>query len=328
MAYPSKLPNYLAVTGYVRPEEHPPLPPYGRIGAVVLVVFIKYGCGAQSACRGGGSAHQLAGRSNATSKIEDGELITLSCAEGKTGYVYQGKLDWTETAINISEVALPEYPKAQLIVADPENAFNLSFLPNHGVGLLRLEFMISNYIQVHPMALIHPEQVTDQVAIDRIRQLTNNYANKTDFFVEKLAEGIAMIAAAFAPKEVIVRMSDFKTNEYAGLIGGSPFEPIEENPMIGFRGASRYYHPRYREAFGLECKAIQLVRNEMGLDNIKVMIPFCRNLDEGKKVISIMEEFGLKKGENGLEILVMAELPANVILAEEFAKIFDGFSIG
>ncbi|HTN19670.1 MAG TPA: phosphoenolpyruvate synthase [Pelobium sp.] len=270
----------------------------------------------------------IVGTENGTNMIEDGALITLSCAEGKTGFVYQGKLDWIETALDISEIVLPNHPKAQLILADPENAFNLSFLPNHGVGLLRLEFMISNYIQVHPMALIHPEEVTDPAAIRKIAQLTANYANKTDFFVEKLAEGISMIAAAFSPKEVIVRMSDFKTNEYARLVGGSSFEPIEENPMIGFRGASRYYHERYKEAFGLECRAIQMVRNEMGLTNIKAMIPFCRTVDEAKKVIMIMEEFGLKKGENGLEILVMAELPANVILAEEFAKIFDGFSIG
>jgi pyruvate,water dikinase len=270
----------------------------------------------------------IVGAEDGTSTIHDGDLITLSCAEGRTGYLYMGKLEWEKNTIDTSSIVLPDYPKAQLIIADPDQAFKLSFLPNHGVGLLRMEFMISNYIQVHPMALLHPEQVTDKIDQLKIGELTRHYKNPEDFFVDKLAEGIGLIAAAFAPKEVIVRMSDFKTNEYAGLIGGQAFEPKEENPMIGFRGASRYYHDRYKEAFELECKAICIVRDHIGLTNVKVMIPFCRTVEEGKKVIALMEEFGLKRGQNGLEIFVMAELPANVILAAQFAEVFDGFSIG
>ncbi len=270
----------------------------------------------------------IVGTENATSTIQDGDLITLSCAEGRTGYVYKGKLEWEKNTIDTSTIVLPDYPKAQLIIGDPDQAFKLSFLPNHGVGLLRMEFMISNYIKVHPMALLHPEQVTDKRDLLTIGELTNHYQNPEDFFVEKLTEGIGIIAAAFAPKDVIVRMSDFKTNEYAGLIGGNAFEPKEENPMIGFRGAARYYNARYKEAFELECKAIKVVRDHMGLTNVKVMIPFCRTVEEGEKVIALMEEFSLKRGQNGLEIFVMAELPANVILATQFAKVFDGFSIG
>jgi pyruvate,water dikinase len=270
----------------------------------------------------------IVGTENATRTIQDGDLITLSCAEGRTGYVYAGKLEWEENTIDTSLVTLPDYPKAQLIIGDPDQAFKLSFLPNHGVGLLRMEFMISNYIKVHPMALLHPEQVTNKSDLLKIEELTHSYENPEDFFVEKLSEGIAIIAAAFAPKEVIVRMSDFKTNEYAGLVGGQAFEPKEENPMIGFRGASRYYHDRYKEAFELECKAIRIVRDQFGLTNVKVMIPFCRTVKEGDKVIALMEEYGLKKGQNSLEVFVMAEIPANVILATQFAEIFDGFSIG
>ncbi len=273
-------------------------------------------------------AAAIVGTENATTAIRDGELITIDCAEGKTGFVYRGKLEYEITTANLLDIQLPDHPAAQLIIADPERAFELSFLPNHGVGLLRMEFMISNHIKIHPMALLCMDKITNADELAQVKELTAGYPKPEDYFVDKLAEGIAMIAAAFSPKEVIVRMSDFKTNEYAGLIGGKDFEPEEENPMIGFRGASRYYHPLYKDAFSLECRAIKRVREEIGLTNVKVMIPFCRTVEEGKKVVALMAENGLKKNENGLEILVMAELPTNVLLAKEFAEVFDGFSIG
>jgi pyruvate,water dikinase len=273
-------------------------------------------------------AAAIVGTGDATDHILDGDLITLDCSQGKTGYVLKGKLKWDKTVTDLRDFNLPDTPKAQLILADPEKAFALSFYPNHGVGLLRMEFLISNWIQIHPMALVKPNLVSrtsDQLSIT---ELTSGYQDKTVYFVDKLSKGIAMIAAAFYPKDVIVRMSDFKTNEYAGLIGGLDFEPREENPMIGFRGASRYYNDRYKAGFELECRAMKVVREEMGLTNVKLMIPFCRTVQEGAKVIAIMEQFGLKRGENGLEILMMAEIPSNVLLAEKFADYFDGFSIG
>ncbi|MGZ3755527.1 MAG: phosphoenolpyruvate synthase [Mucilaginibacter sp.] len=270
----------------------------------------------------------IVGTENATSSIKDGEQITLSCAEGKSGYVYRGKLNWKETVTDVSKVHLPESVKAQLIIGEPEKAFGLSFFPNDGVGLMRLEFIINTYVRIHPMALVKFDQVTSEVDRVNIENLTRNYANKEQYFIDKLSQGVATIAAAFYPKEVIVRMSDFKSNEYAGLIGGKYFEPDEENPMIGFRGASRYYNPRYQEGFRLECEAMKVVRNDMGLTNVKLMIPFCRTVAEGKKVVDLMASYGLKRGDNGLRIFVMAEIPSNVLLAEEFAKIFDGFSIG
>jgi len=270
----------------------------------------------------------IVGTENGTSTIVDGEQITLSCAEGKTGNVYRGKLTWKETETDISHIRPGGITKAQLIIGEPDKAFQLSFYPNHGVGLMRLEFIISNYVQVHPMALVNFDKVTDECDRLKIVNLTHQYADRAHYFIDKLSQGVATIAAAFYPKEVIVRMSDFKSNEYAGLIGGRYFEPEEANPMIGLRGASRYYNERYREGFKLECEAMKVVRDEMGLTNVKLMIPFCRTVEEGKKVIGVMEEYGLKQGKNGLEIFVMAEIPSNVLLAEEFAKIFDGFSIG
>lgn len=273
-------------------------------------------------------AAAIVGTGDATVEITDGEMVTIDCSQGRIGYALAGELKWTQTITELDAFHLPDSPKAQLILADPEKAFALSFYPNHGVGLLRLEFLISNWIQIHPMALVNPEQVTEAADRLKIEALTKAYSDKTAYFVEKLSQGVAMIAAAFYPKEVIVRMSDFKSNEYAGLIAGKCFEPKEENPMIGFRGASRYYHDRYKAGFQLECKAMKVVREEMGLTNVKLMIPFCRTVQEGEKVIQLMEKCGLKRGENGLEILVMAEIPANVLLAESFAKLFDGFSIG
>ncbi|MFB3388593.1 phosphoenolpyruvate synthase [Flavobacterium sp. LAR06] len=270
----------------------------------------------------------IVGTGNATEIIKDGDLITLSCAEGKTGYVYKGKLKYLQTTSPLSKIQLPEKPKVQLIVSEPEKAFELSFYPNDGVGLLRIEFIISHEVKIHPMALIHPEKVLDPDQSLAIKELTQNYNHKPNYLIEKLSQGVATIAAAFYPKEVIVRMSDFKSNEYSQLLGGTFFEPHEENPMLGFRGASRYYHEKYREGFRLECEAMKIVRDEMGLTNVKLMIPFCRTPEEGKKVIALMEEYGLKQHNNGLEIYVMAELPSNILLAKEFGKIFDGFSIG
>lgn len=269
----------------------------------------------------------IVGCGNATQMVGQGEQITLSCAEGKTGYVYKGKLAYIEQEIDFSNIRIPK-TEAKLILADPENAFQLSFYPNNGVGLLRMEFIITHKVKVHPMALVKFEDVKDTASQREIEVLTKNYTNKSSYFVDQLSQGIATIAAAFYPKEVIVRLSDFKTNEYANLIGGRDFEPKEENPMLGFRGAFRYYNERYKEGFALECAAIKRVRETMGLTNLKVMVPFCRTVDEGKRVIGIMEENGLKRGDNGLEVYTMVEIPSNVIMADEFAKIFDGFSIG
>jgi pyruvate,water dikinase len=211
---------------------------------------------------------------------------------------------------------------------DPDLAFTLAALPCDGVGLAREEFIISSAIRVHPLALVHFDRVPEGPDKRAIAELTRNHPDRPSYFVEKLAEGVGRIAAAFYPREVIVRLSDFKTNEYAGLLGGGPFEPQEENPMIGFRGASRYYDPRYKEGFLLECRAMKLVREGMGLTNVKLMVPFCRTVEEGKRVLGVMAEAGLRRGENGLEVYVMCEIPSNVILAEEFAAVFDGFSIG
>lgn len=268
----------------------------------------------------------VVGTLNATEVIKDGQEITVSCAEGDEGFVYEGLLNYEVEKIDLK--SLPKTKtKIMLNVGNPESAFDLSFIPNDGVGLAREEFIISSYIKIHPLALIHFEKLPEDLKRE-IEELTKPYTDKKQFYIDKLAEGIARIAAAFYPNDVIVRFSDFKTNEYANLIGGKFFEPLEDNPMIGWRGASRYYDPKFEEAFGLECLAIKKVREEMGLRNVKVMIPFCRTIEEGKKVLAVMEKYGLKQHENGLEVYVMAEIPSNIILAEEFAEIFDGFSIG
>lgn len=269
----------------------------------------------------------IVGANGATDKIKDGDLITVDTSQGKNGYVYAGKADWTVKDLDLRNISMPQ-TKPMLILADPDKSYKLSFYPNKGVGLMRLEFVINNVIKVHPMALVKFDELKDAEAKKEIAELTYQYSDKKEYFIDKLSQAIGTIAAAFYPKEVIVRMSDFKTNEYADLLGGKQFEADEENPMIGFRGASRYYNERYKEGFKLECEAIKVVRNEMGLTNVKMMIPFCRTVEEGKKVIDLMESYGLKRSENGLEVYVMAEIPSNVILAEEFAKVFDGFSIG
>ena len=269
----------------------------------------------------------IVGTEHGTESLKDGQIVTVSCAEGDTGFVYEGELPFEVQRTDLKSLAKPR-TKVMMNLANPEEAFALSFIPNDGVGLARMEFIISTYIKIHPLALIHFAQLADAAAKAEIEKLTAGYTDKPQCFVDKLAQGVAMIAAAFYPKDVILRLSDFKTNEYANLIGGRAYEPAEENPMLGFRGASRYYHPRYQAGFELECRAVKKVRDEMGLTNLKLMIPFCRTLDEGRKVQAEMEKHGLKRGQDGLEIYVMCEIPSNVILAEEFCDLFDGFSIG
>lgn len=272
-------------------------------------------------------AAAVVGSGNATQTITDGQVITVSTAQGNEGLVYEGGLKWDEKEIDISTIEKTK-TAVMLILAHPDEAFKYSFLPNDGVGLMRMEFIVSNAIGIHPMALKHFDRITDDKVRSKIESMTFQFKNKSAYFVSKLAEATAKMAAAFYPKDVIVRMSDFKSNEYAGLIGGKQFEPEEENPMIGFRGASRYYHPLYKEAFELECQAMKMVRDEMGFTNVKLMIPFCRTITEAQKVIEVMNSCGLKRGENDLQLYVMIEIPSNALLAEEFAGYFDGFSIG
>ena len=269
----------------------------------------------------------VVGTEHATEILKTGQIVTVSCSEGDTGFVYEGELPFEVERTDLKTLARPR-TKIMMNVANPEAALGLSFIPNDGVGLAREEFIITSYIKIHPLALVDYAKIDDQEVRIEIDKLTVGYADKPQFFVDKLAQGVAMIAAAFYPKDVIVRLSDFKTNEYANLIGGRAYEPTEENPMLGFRGASRYYNPRYQAGFALECRAMKKVREEMGLKNVKLMVPFCRTVDEGRKVIAEMAKHGLKRGQDDLEIYVMCEIPSNVILAEEFATIFDGFSIG
>lgn len=269
----------------------------------------------------------VVGCGNATEIIKNCQEITVSCAEGKEGNIYQGILKWDIKEQDFSQLPTPK-TKPMFILADPDRAFELSNYPNQGVGLLRLEFAISNSIRIHPLALIEPEKVHDEKIKKEINKLTKDYSTGKEYFVNKLVEAVSTVAAAFYPKDVIVRMSDFKSNEYANLIGGKYFEPHEENPMIGLRGASRYYSDFYRKGFALECEAMKKVRNEMGMTNVKLMIPFCRTVEEGEKVIAEMAKNGLTQKENGLEIYVMIEIPSNVLLADQFAKLFNGFSIG
>jgi pyruvate,water dikinase len=259
--------------------------------------------------------------------LASGAEVTVSCAEGDIGRVYAGKVPYRVEKTDLSRL---ERPATHIMInlGNPELAFQTSFIPNDGVGLARLEFIINEYIKAHPMALLHPERVADEAERARIQDMIKAWPSGRDFFIERLSEGVGTIAAAFWPKPVIVRLSDFKSNEYAALIGGRAFEPQEENPMIGFRGASRYAHEAYREAFALECAAMRRVRETMGLDNLKIMIPFCRRLEEADRVLAAMAAEGLERGRDGLEVYVMCEIPNNVILIDEFAKRFDGFSIG
>lgn len=269
----------------------------------------------------------IVGCGHATRQIPNGRLVTVACCEGEAGHVYDGLLSF-----RVQETHLEQLPTTQtqvlLNVGNPDQAFRLAALPCDGVGLARLEFIIANHIKAHPLALIHFDQLEDPLAQQEIAHLTRHYPYKPDFFVDQLTHGVGIIAAAFYPKPVIVRLSDFKSNEYANLLGGKQFEPQEENPMLGWRGASRYYDDNFREAFGLECKALKSVRDEMGLTNVIPMVPFCRTPEEGRKVMAEMANYGLVQGENGLQVYVMCEVPSNVILADQFSQIFDGFSIG
>ncbi|MGB0963657.1 MAG: phosphoenolpyruvate synthase, partial [Mycobacterium sp.] len=269
----------------------------------------------------------VVGTGDATMEVPNGQVVTVSCAEGDTGRVYQGEVPFR---VDRTEVGDMDRPRTEIMVnlGNPDLAFKTSFLPNDGVGLARMEFIINEYIKVHPLALLHPDKVEDPEARRMIDKLTYAYSDGGAFFVERLSEGVGTIAAAFWPKPVVVRMSDFKTNEYASLVGGTAFEPEESNPMIGFRGASRYAHPDYAEGFALECQAMRRVRDEMGLTNVVLMIPFVRRVAEADLVLEEMAKHGLRRGENDLKVYAMCEIPNNVVLIDEFAKRFDGFSIG
>jgi len=269
----------------------------------------------------------LVGVKSARKLLRPGKEVTVSCADGEEGNVYAGRLPFEVERTEIKEVPKTK-TKIMMNVGDPDNAFSFAAIPNDGVGLAREEFIFTNFIKIHPLALLNYKNLKDKEAKKQIKELTIGYKNKADYAVERLAEGIAFLATAFDGKDVILRFSDFKTNEYATLIGGQEFEPHEENPMLGWRGASRYYDPKYKKGFELECQAIKKVRAEWGLKNLIVMVPFCRTVEEGKKVLATMKEFGLERGKDGLKVYVMAEIPSNVILASEFSKIFDGFSIG
>ena len=268
----------------------------------------------------------VVGCGDATSKIATGDEVTVSCAEGDTGFIYQGKLDFTVTTSEVS--SMPDLPlKIMMNVGNPDRAFAFARLPHAGIGLARLEFIINKMIGVHPKALLNfAEQSADLQ--DEIRDIIAGYDSPVEFYIAKLTEGISTLAAAYAPEKVIVRMSDFKSNEYANLVGGEHFEPEEENPMIGYRGASRYISKDFRDCFALECEAIKRVRNDMGMTHVEIMIPFVRTLDEASQVIDILAENGLKRGENGLRVIMMCELPSNALLADQFLDYFDGFSIG
>lgn len=269
----------------------------------------------------------VVGTGNALSKLKTGQMITVDTSSGTAGNVYDGKLEWTENVRDIT--SLPETrTKVCMNIGSPESAFMYSFIPNKGVGLAREEFIIASTIKVHPNALLNFENLENKALKNKIEKATLGYENKVTFYVDKLAEGIGQIGAAFYPNDVIVRFSDFKTNEYATLLGGKDYEPQEENPMIGWRGASRYYDPKFKEAFKLECRAMKKAREEFGLKNLVALIPFCRTPEEGRKVLEIMKEEGLEKGVNGFRVYVMCEIPANVLRADEFLDIFDGFSIG
>jgi pyruvate,water dikinase len=268
----------------------------------------------------------IVGTGNATEKLKDNQPITASCAEGDTGKVYQGILNFEHSFTAID--SLPEVPvKIMMNVGNPSRAFDFSNTPNSGVGLARLEFIINNTIGIHPKALLEFNQLPKDIQTE-IERKTSCYSSPIDFYIEKLTEGIATIAASFAPSPVIIRMSDFKSNEYANLFAGDRYEPLEENPMIGFRGASRYISKEFRVCFELECQAIKKVRNEMGLQNVEIMIPFVRTVDEASKVIELLKENGLERGKDNLRIIMMCELPSNAILADDFLQYFDGFSIG
>ena len=271
----------------------------------------------------------IIGTHTGTADLQNGLEVTVSCNEGDTGYVYESALKFTCDEIDLSKISqVRPKTKVMMNLANPDIAFSMAQLPSDGVGLARMEFIINHAIKIHPMALLNFDTMPEDETKQHIADMTRHYRDKANYFVDRLAEGIAMIAAAFYPKDVILRFSDFKSNEYAGLLGGKQFEPMEDNPMIGFRGAARYYSEEYRDGFALECRAVKKVRETMGLNNLKLMIPFCRTLEEGEKVLREMAKNGLERGINQLEVYVMCEIPSNVILADKFADYFDGFSIG
>jgi pyruvate,water dikinase len=269
----------------------------------------------------------IVGVADASKKLVEGDLVTVSCAEGETGRIRQGRLSFIAEPVQIGG-RRPDSPKILVNIGDPAKAFRTASLPVDGVGLARIEFIIAQSIGVHPMALVAPERVRDPSVRRRIAALTAGYRDGADYFVQQLAEGVGVIAAAFYPRPVVVRTSDFKSNEYRSLLGGADFEASEDNPMIGFRGASRYVHPGYAPAFALECRALERVRGAMGLDNVIVMIPFCRRIAEGRQVLAAMAENGLARDRGGLKIYAMAEIPSNALSIDAFADLFDGFSIG
>jgi len=268
----------------------------------------------------------VVGTEQATELLVDGQWITVSCAEGNNGYIYNDKVPFDVTRTDLGKLARPR-TKIKMNVGNPDMSFKASMIPNDGVGLARLEFVIGNYIKVHPMALLHPEKLNEEEKA-QLASLTHLHTDGEHYYIERLSEGIATIAAAFYPKSVLVRLSDFKSNEYAAMLGGRHFEPVEENPMLGFRGAARYVDPEFSGAFALECRALYRAREEMGFSNIKLMVPFCRTVEEGEKVIKALADNGLERGKNGLQVFVMCEIPNNVIQIDGFAKYFDGFSIG
>jgi pyruvate,water dikinase len=268
----------------------------------------------------------VVGTGYATRALRDGADVTVSCAEGDDGVVYDGLLEFAEEQTRLD--AMPELPvRIMMNVGTPDQAFSFAKIPNHGVGLARLEFIINRQIGIHPRALLERDLLPAELR-EEVDRRTAAYADPREFFVRRVAEGVSMIAAAFAPEPVIVRMSDFKSNEYAGLLGGDRYEPTEENPMLGWRGASRYVSPEFAECFRMECDALRFVREEMGLSNLKVMVPFVRTVAEGRAVVDLLARNGLRRGENGLEVVMMCEIPSNAMLADEFLDVFDGFSIG
>jgi pyruvate,water dikinase len=269
----------------------------------------------------------IVGAVNAMDVLKSGQHVTIDCSLGKTGYVYEGEIQFTVENIEIKKLPKPAVP-IMVNLGMPEQAFTLSFMPVSGVGLARLEFIISNTIQIHPMAIVEPEKVTDPNDIKKIKDLTSAYKDAKTFYIDSLAQGMGTIAAAFYPRPVYIRLPDFKTNEYCNLIGGKYFEKQEDNPAMGLRGASRYYHEGFKKAFALDCESILQVREKMGITNIKLMIPFVRTVEEGQKVLQLMTELGLSRGKKGFDILMMCEVPANVLMIDELSKLFDGFSIG
>ncbi|HZR87207.1 MAG TPA: phosphoenolpyruvate synthase [Bradyrhizobium sp.] len=310
----------------VAPATSPDWEPVMKLAAAIITDHGGRTCHAAIIARELG-VPAVVGTGDFTSKVKSGKSVTVSCAEGDIGHVYEGALPFAIERIAIDKLARPR-TEIMVNLGNPDIAFKTAMAPNDGVGLARMEFIISQHIGIHPMALAEPDKVKSARDRRAIKELTQAYRQPSDFFVERLAEGVGTIAAAFYPRPVIVRLSDFKTNEYANLIAGAEFEPKEENPMLGFRGAARYAHPAYAAGFALECAALRRVRQTMGLTNLKIMIPFCRRLEEARKVLDAMAAQGLKRGDRGLEIFMMCEIPNNVILIDQFSKLFDGFSIG